>query len=398
MRVVVGDVLAQHRLELPARHDQDPVETFAPDAADPALGMRFRPWRRDRRPDRPEPFRTEDLVESGREFLVAVADQDPMALPLLGEGHDQVARLLHDPSPVGMGGDAGEIHATPRQLDEKEHVEAAQPKRLDREEVTLKDHGRLLTQELPPAHARASRCGLDAMTLEHVPDATRREPDPEPDEFNMDALVSPTRVLRRQTQDQLSRLCEERRPTRPSALIRPAAADEVTMPAQKRRRLDQERARPRQKPAECSQQDTIGRPQTRPTYLAPQHLQLMAQHQDLHLLRPLRTTKQNQQLEQTANDPVNEEQTLKQQTSRTHRPTLPARTTPSYSPLHQPRGPAERRTSLWDPHPGDITIAGHFHDNTKGGIEILGHNGVVDLVFVVADHNGDFGVMPVGAD
>src|SRR6266511_1451005 len=292
MRVVVGDVLAQHRLELPARHDQDPVETFAPDAADPALGMRFRPWRRDRRPDRPEPFRTEDLVESGREFLVAVADQDPMALP-----------LLHDPSPVGMGGDAGEIHATPRQLDEKEHVEAAQPKRLDREEVTLKDHGRLLTQELPPAHARASRCGLDAMTLEHVPDATRREPDPEPDQFAMDALVSPTRVLRRQTQDQLSRLCEERRPTRPSALIRPAAADEVTMPAQKRRRLDQERARPRQKPAECSQQDTIGRPQTRPTYLAPQHLQLMAQHQDLHFLRPLRTTKQNQQLEQTANDP-----------------------------------------------------------------------------------------------
>ena len=81
MRVVVGDVLAQHRLELPARHDQDPVETFATDAADPALGMRFRTRRRDRRPERPEPFRTEDLVESGREFLVAVADQDPMACP-----------------------------------------------------------------------------------------------------------------------------------------------------------------------------------------------------------------------------------------------------------------------------------------------------------------------------
>jgi hypothetical protein len=133
------------------------------------------------------------------------------------------------------------------------------------------------------------------------------------------------------------------------------------MPAQKRRRLDQERARPRQQPAERRQQDPIGRPQTRPTYLAPQHLQLMPQHQDLHFLRPLRTTKQNQQLEQTANDPVSEAQTLKQQTSRTHRPTLPARTTPSYSPLHQPRGPAERRTSLWDPQgvgvPGTIGTA-----------------------------------------
>jgi hypothetical protein len=30
---VVGDVLAQNRLELPARNDQDPVETFTPDAA-----------------------------------------------------------------------------------------------------------------------------------------------------------------------------------------------------------------------------------------------------------------------------------------------------------------------------------------------------------------------------
>src|SRR6266545_6845924 len=269
MRVVVDDVLAQHRLELPARHDQDPVETFATDAADP----------------------------------------------------------------VGMGGDAGEIHTTPGQLDEKEHIEPAQPDRLDREEVTLEDCRRLLAQELPPAHTRAFGCGLDAVTLEHVPDATRREPDPEPDEFAVDALVPPTRVLRRQTQDHLSRLCEQRRPARPSTLIRPAAADEVTMPAQKRRRLDQERARPRQQPAECSQQDTIGRPQTRPTYLAPQHLQLMPQHQDLHFLRPLRTTKQNQQLEQTANDPVSEGQTLNQQTSTTHRPTLPARTTPGSSSL-----------------------------------------------------------------
>jgi len=62
-------------------------------------------------------------------------------------------------------------------------------------------------------------------------------------------------------------------------------------------------------------QHTIGRPQTRPTYRAPQYLQLMPQHQDLKLLRPIRTTKQNQQLEQTASDPVSEAQALKQQTS-----------------------------------------------------------------------------------
>src|SRR6266487_5994582 len=86
-------------------------------------------------------------------------------------------------------------------------------------------------------------------------------------------------------------------------------------------------------------QHTIGRPQTKPTYLAPQYPQLMPQHQDLKLLRPLRTTKQNQKLEQTANDPVSEAQALKQQTSGTHLPTLPARTTPSYS---SPSGEAAR--------------------------------------------------------
>ena len=82
------------------------------------------------------------------------------------------------------------------------------------------------------------------------------------------------------------------------------------MPAQQRRRLNQERPPPpRQDLAERRQQDTIGRPQARPPDLAPQHLQLMPKHQDLKLLRPLRTTKQNQQLEQTANDPINKGQT-----------------------------------------------------------------------------------------
>src|ERR671930_1488394 len=116
----------------------------------------------------------------------------------------------------------------------------------------LHDPSRLLAQELPPAHARASRCGLDAVAVEHVPDAARRQRDPEPDQLALDPLVPPTRVLRRQPQDQPSRLCEQRWPARPSTLIRPAAADEGAMPAEKCRRLDEERppSRPRQHLAE----------------------------------------------------------------------------------------------------------------------------------------------------
>src|SRR6266508_3243707 len=244
------------------------------------------------------------------------------------------------------------INHLQRWAHEEEHVEPAQPERLDREEVTLEDYGRLLAQELPPADARSPRCGVDAVAVENVPNTARRQRQPERDQLALDALVSPARVLRRQAQDQLLPLRGQRRSARAPARIGPAATDEGAMPAQQRRRLNQERApAPRQQLAERRQQDPIGRPQARPPDLAPQHLQLMPQHQDLKLLRPLRTTKENQQLEQTPNDPVSEGQTLKQQMSDTHRPTLPARTTSSNSPLSNRARPHRgRRTSLWDPH------------------------------------------------
>jgi len=43
VRVVVGDVLLQHAFELAAGEDQDPVEAFAADAADPAFRRALSP-------------------------------------------------------------------------------------------------------------------------------------------------------------------------------------------------------------------------------------------------------------------------------------------------------------------------------------------------------------------
>jgi hypothetical protein len=73
---------------------------------------------------------------------------------------------ISNPGAVRVSGHAGQMHATMLEFDEEEHVQASQPERLDREEVTLKDPGRLLAQELPPAHARGSRCGLDGARAE----------------------------------------------------------------------------------------------------------------------------------------------------------------------------------------------------------------------------------------
>jgi hypothetical protein len=47
---VVVEVFAQHVFEVAAGEDQDPVDAFAADAADPAFGVRFRDRRRDRAP------------------------------------------------------------------------------------------------------------------------------------------------------------------------------------------------------------------------------------------------------------------------------------------------------------------------------------------------------------
>src|SRR4029453_7641980 len=98
-----------------------------------------------------------DLVEGGRELAVAVVDQAAHAVEQAGEA--EVARLLGHPSTGGISRAAGEMGAPGFQLNEEEHVEAAQRERLDGEEVAGEHRLRLLAQELPPARARAPRRG-----------------------------------------------------------------------------------------------------------------------------------------------------------------------------------------------------------------------------------------------
>ncbi len=77
----------------------------------------------------------------------------------------------------------------------EQDVEPLPEDRVDGEEVALKDCGRLLTQELPPADARSSRCGLDPVPVKNVPNTARRQRQPQRDQLALDALVSPARVL-----------------------------------------------------------------------------------------------------------------------------------------------------------------------------------------------------------
>jgi hypothetical protein len=96
--VVVGGVEAEHVLEMAAVDDQNPVEALAAEGADPTLGIGVRVWGSDGRADDLYILTAEDVIESATEFAIAIVEQEPERLLLVGEEHQQVSRLLCRPS------------------------------------------------------------------------------------------------------------------------------------------------------------------------------------------------------------------------------------------------------------------------------------------------------------
>src|SRR5205085_2020398 len=100
---------------------------------------------------------------------------------------------------------------------------------------------------------------------------------------------------------ELADLAADRRAAAPTRVC-PAASDHAAMPAQQRRRRDQKRlpARAWQYPTRRGKEDPIGRRQLWPTGLPTKNRQLMAKHDDLELLEPLRARPEHDELKQAA--------------------------------------------------------------------------------------------------
>jgi hypothetical protein len=169
---------------------------------------------------------------------------------------------------------------------------------------------------LPPAFAgtRATTTGsaaapAEAFFKEHFPHRRRRDSDPQALEFADDPSVSPVRVLAAEPQDQRAQRRLEWRPTGSPVRIRPAASDQLTMPAQQRLGLDREAARPgnpRQRAAQRRQQRPISPRQLRLPSLPTKKREFMAQHQDLELLRATRARQQPYEREQVPHGEIRE--------------------------------------------------------------------------------------------
>ena len=193
--VVVERVVGEDAFELAAAEDEQPVEAFATQGPDPALGVRPGVGCLDRRLDHADALRAKDLVEVTSELAVAVADQVPRPDVLVIKLHEQVPCLLGHPGPVRVRRDPGEMDPPRRKLDEEEDVQPFEEHGVDGEEVGLEDARRVLAEKLRPGRLQPARRGFDPGLLQDPPHGARREFDAEPDQLALDSAVPPARIL-----------------------------------------------------------------------------------------------------------------------------------------------------------------------------------------------------------
>ena len=190
INVIVLDVLTQDQPQVPLAGDQHPVQALAAGAGNPALRDRVRPRRLDRGLDDPHAGRGEDRIEGRGELGIAVPEQELDTVSLILEGHQQVACLLGHPLPRRMGGDPGQVHAPCAVLDEEQHVQTAEKRGIDMEEVDGEDRLGLGLQERPPGLPGPPGRGIDARVLEDLPYCRRRERAAQAGQLAVDAPVS----------------------------------------------------------------------------------------------------------------------------------------------------------------------------------------------------------------
>ena len=259
--VVVLDVDSKDLLEVAASDDQQPVQTLGPDRPHPALGVRVRPGRPQRRAEHLATVRAENLVETAAELGVPVVDKEAHLPAPLAQHQQEVAGLLGDPPAVRVSRNPGQVHSPTVQFDEEQHVQPPQPHRLHGEEVTGHDPGGLLAQERRPGGGHPPWRRVEPVAAQRHADRGGRDPNAEVQQLALDALVAPAGILRGESDDQPLHVIVDSRPAGVVLRVGPGAGDEAPVPAQQRLGLDEEAGphRPRQHTADRGQQRPVSR-------------------------------------------------------------------------------------------------------------------------------------------
>jgi hypothetical protein len=107
--VVVLDVDSQDLLQVPATHDEQPVQALGPHRPDPALGVGVSVWCLHRRDQHLGVLRTEHVVEPAAELCVTIANKEADPASSFLEDKQQVAGLLGDPQTVGVRSNPSQV-------------------------------------------------------------------------------------------------------------------------------------------------------------------------------------------------------------------------------------------------------------------------------------------------
>ena len=144
------------------------------------------------------------------------------------------------------------------------------------------------------------------------PDRRRAGSEAELAELALDPDAAPARVLPGQSQDERTAFGLDRRPARPTGrAVRPLPAYELALPAEERRRPDQEDdpTVTRDRPADRREQDPVDGPELRSARRPLQHPEPMAQDEDLEVLGavvPVRSTTPDEHTDEGADHELEE--------------------------------------------------------------------------------------------
>jgi hypothetical protein len=167
----------------------------------------------------------------------------------------------------------GPVHPSGGVFDEEQDLGLAETDGVDDEDVTSDD------------------------AFEDGPHGGRCQPMPETDEFAVDAVVAPCRVLPGETHHEIVAVPGRTRPVWSSLRVHPAARRETTMPTQQRVEGDDEPGpdTPRQEPSDSGEHAPVGVGQLRSARRSPQHRYLMAKRDHFGFEHPARLRPHDQQ-------------------------------------------------------------------------------------------------------
>jgi hypothetical protein len=167
----------KHVLELAPAEDEQPVEAFATDAADPAFGVGVRVRCPDGCADHGDSFASKDVIEAAAELGVAIVNEEAERLLAIIESHQQVARLLGDPGACRVRRAGDELDPAAFEGDEEEHIDPFQTGGLDGEEITGERRRRLLAEEVAPGELVSLRRRRQPVPENDRPHRARRHGD-----------------------------------------------------------------------------------------------------------------------------------------------------------------------------------------------------------------------------